>query len=441
MDTSEETEGQDSDKVNQQAKTRPILIFNVGNPTDKRENVRKNITSEFEKSITDPTLIKKLEITFNNNLLIYPTSLEAKNALLLLSFITSKKYLDLNSTDSKLAAVLKGISYDELTSNDQLEWEKIGVIDIKPMINKKDGSQIKITKLIFEDEQKFKNVMNAGKLSIGFFEFKVEKFGANPKQCHKCKQFGHIAVRCQNNTKCSICSGEHEDDKCDDREHPKCANCGENHSAYSRMCKIFREYKQQKQEQLTRKENYLTSKANGGQNGNLFHRNYSEAVSSSNKNEVSELKVSINDMNGKLEKITGNLTKLDTFLDSWESKIDNMINKKVDEKLKSNNEKMFYFVLDSFKTISPATFENNPEQVVGAMTNLFNHHHKLGTVDSHVATQHLSKFKPPNSPNSGVKIVNGPGTNNQLVNKNSQQTSNINKPPNSFSLSAPKLSN
>ena len=69
-----------------------------------------------------------------------------------------------------------------------------------------------------------------------FLSFPVKEYDPPPLRCFKCQRPGHMAAGCTARERCVICGGGHNRDLCDNRENPKCANCGDNHMASSKAC-------------------------------------------------------------------------------------------------------------------------------------------------------------------------------------------------------------
>ena len=76
-------------------------------------------------------------------------------------------------------------------------------------------------------------------LNIGYSVFKVRPYVFAPIQCYNCQRLGHTANYCKAKKRCLKCSGNHtyKDCKIDTQ---KCANCGNNHMANSRICQVIK---------------------------------------------------------------------------------------------------------------------------------------------------------------------------------------------------------
>ena len=69
------------------------------------------------------------------------------------------------------------------------------------------------------------------------------------KQCFNCQQLGdHLSSECKKPTKCVLCAGPHRKAECTKtKEEYQCANCGENHAAWSTFCSHRAKESQQSQ--------------------------------------------------------------------------------------------------------------------------------------------------------------------------------------------------
>jgi len=63
-------------------------------------------------------------------------------------------------------------------------------------------------------------------------------------QCMNCLRFGHGTRNCAMNARCNKCGEDHHIEQCERMEEadPKCANCGENHRATTKVCAKRTEY-------------------------------------------------------------------------------------------------------------------------------------------------------------------------------------------------------
>lgn len=109
-----------------------------------------------------------------------------------------------------------------------------------------------------------------------------QKFNKSKKkftQCFNCQQYGHTARNCGKAYKCVKCVETHLPGQCARKTKegsPKCVNCGGDHAANSKLCKVFVEYKQ-KIESIRNKRstNTFTPKQQ-----NINHRQNIQQVSS-----------------------------------------------------------------------------------------------------------------------------------------------------------------
>ena len=59
---------------------------------------------------------------------------------------------------------------------------------------------------------------------LEYFAYYLEEVGAQPKQCRKCKKYGHFERECNEVIACAKCGGEHESDVCTTGEK-RCVKC------------------------------------------------------------------------------------------------------------------------------------------------------------------------------------------------------------------------
>lgn len=79
---------------------------------------------------------------------------------------------------------------------------------------------------------------------------KWEKFRKAAKrltQCHRCQQYGHSSINCGKQFKCIKCISIHEPGQCERKTRegsPQCCNCKLFHSANSKICTFYIDYKE-----------------------------------------------------------------------------------------------------------------------------------------------------------------------------------------------------
>ena len=84
----------------------------------------------------------------------------------------------------------------------------------------------------------------AKEIRIGYTIEKVEQYIQAPLRCFKCQKFGHYKEICRGHQVCDKC-GERDPDQMENEcKNIKCANCHEEHAAFSRICAIYKKEKE-----------------------------------------------------------------------------------------------------------------------------------------------------------------------------------------------------
>ena len=80
-------------------------------------------------------------------------------------------------------------------------------------------------------------------IRIGYTIERVEQYIPASLRCFKCQKFGHHKEICRGCQVCGKC-GEHDPDHMENEcKSIKCANCHEEHPAFSRTCAIYKKEK------------------------------------------------------------------------------------------------------------------------------------------------------------------------------------------------------
>ena len=140
---------------------------------------------------------------------------------------------------------------------------------------------------------------------VNYTSYRLRVFEERPIRCNRCQRYGHTQTNCKSKTMiCGKCGDNHYTKDCqisfkdiynpqgkvineDEMKKVKCSNCGENHPAFSRKCKKFKEAKIVKAVQ------------------NQHHLSFADAL----KN-VKEMQIKENNLYGNLNRPTPEVTKI-----------------------------------------------------------------------------------------------------------------------------------
>lgn len=134
--------------------------------------------------------------------------------------------------------IVKDIDLD-LSEEDLLQYLRsdIEIVSVK-RLSRRSGNEWTPSETI---RVGFKGPSLPSHIFILDLRIKVESFIFPVTQCSNCWRFGHTKTLCPSNKIiCPKCSGHHEN--CEVTTF-KCVNCGENHMALSKSCKIYKKEK------------------------------------------------------------------------------------------------------------------------------------------------------------------------------------------------------
>jgi hypothetical protein len=166
-------------------------------------------------------------------------------------------------------------------------------------------------------------------LCIGYQVYKVRVFVPPVMRCFKCQRLGHVADQCRGKKRCVRCGGEHEYEKCENKERPTCCRCGGLHSAAYEGCEEIKTHRQIHHTKVTLNISYAeaTKKVHSQQSQNI-HVSYSEAAKKT-QNQQSQYVVRNDGPNRNIEK--------------------NYVNQGIDKITQNNNDKQSKVVtVDAF---------------------------------------------------------------------------------------------
>ena len=135
-----------------------------------------------------------------------------------------------------------------------LERQELSFKGVRRIQSRARGEPTEMVRLFLTNEEDKKRLLKQG-IYLDQMHFKCEQAKEDmsnfPKvlQCYKCQKVGdHISAKCENDTKCVLCSGQHRKSECTaSKAEYKCANCGENHPSWSPDCKYIVEARKGKE--------------------------------------------------------------------------------------------------------------------------------------------------------------------------------------------------
>ncbi|CAN7996510.1 unnamed protein product [Ixodes hexagonus] len=129
---------------------------------------------------------------------------------------------------SSAIGIIHGVD-KEITEDDL----KMAISATVPVTLVKRLGSSEVVKLVFATETLPEHV------PVGHIRYKVLQYADKPRQCHKCRRFGHIQTACSHVQRCSRCGGAHDRIDCK-ADQPWCVNCKTTHEATSRNCPSYK---------------------------------------------------------------------------------------------------------------------------------------------------------------------------------------------------------
>lgn len=191
---------------------------------------------------------------YKSSIVIHPATEGDQNKLLSTNWETTKAFEGKatcklpgtsNPRGPTLRLICKGISteYSEEDIADEIQ-ENQGIMAAAKRYTRSDGQMLRTVELTVYAQEDQNELQQRG-VQIGFRYFKAEpKMTANALLCSKCWKAGHSSFKCVQSVICPLCSIEgHSKNKCNliKGDTLTCANCGDNHPAYSSMCRLRRQ--------------------------------------------------------------------------------------------------------------------------------------------------------------------------------------------------------
>ena len=146
--------------------------------------------------------------------------------------------------------VIKGVDVDISDRDLQNALDHFGVMSIKRINTRRNGSLVPTTTVILN----FRTKKIPTEVFLGYEKKKVVEYIPKVNRCFKCQRFGHSSYMCNSTVRCPTCGERHGWDHCPNKENPHCTNCGGRHSAAYLGCPKYKDA-QKIQEIKTKEKN------------------------------------------------------------------------------------------------------------------------------------------------------------------------------------------
>lgn len=202
---------------------------------------------------------KTVKLLRDGSLLIHTTSKKQADKLYKLTSLTDE--IQVHVAEHPTLNCSKGTIFcrDIIISTDDEIKEGLkdqNVIDVHRM-TRRDGDKVIATGLFVLT---FDVPMQPTHVNAGYERIEVREYIPNPRRCFNCQRYGHGAKTCTKQGTCGTCSEpQHAPTSC--VRPVLCPNCQEQHPAWDRKCKVFKqEYDIQRIQTTLRISNYEARK-------------------------------------------------------------------------------------------------------------------------------------------------------------------------------------
>lgn len=219
-----------------------IVIIKPSSPNSSQLiNDPIQIVKLLKQSPFDDQEIVDIRVNKRKNILV--AELESPNQVLLnkLLKVTELGKWKVKCYQPNSDSVYHGVIYpisetvelDELKELINTHSEHSTVIDVVRLYRKVEGewresSSVKLT---------FSGAGKVDSVTMGHSYYRVRPYVMDPIQCYNCQILGHTSIGCDKKQRCMLCAAEHHKKHCTvPPDRYKCANCGGNHPANSKLC-------------------------------------------------------------------------------------------------------------------------------------------------------------------------------------------------------------
>ncbi|GAB0086613.1 uncharacterized protein DMENIID0001_007100 [Sergentomyia squamirostris] len=243
-----QTESTESTKTNE-PKPPPIFVHGVEEIKPLLDLLEDLIPGSYTLKTLHNNQVKIQVGSSDNYRVVYKELLDKKTELHSYQF---KK-------DKTFRIVLKNIHHSTDLADIKTEFLKHGHT-VKHITNMKHHTTKSPLPMFFVDllpNSNNKEVYNIKLFLHSVVEIQPPKLKREIVQCTNCQRFGHTKSFCNRQPRCVKCDSYHSTKECERKtkdHNVKCTNCGENHPANYRGCRVHKELQQKLYPKLRQKE-------------------------------------------------------------------------------------------------------------------------------------------------------------------------------------------
>lgn len=223
----------------------PMIMHNV----EKYDQIISDIKSVAKSDFTTKSTGTQLKIMF--------TTIEDYRTFRHYCVEKNKQFYSFRDPTQKVFnAVLKGIPtcYSEADILKELDLVKFPVIKVTRLYDKKKNP-IEICALEIKDTNEAKTIYKLNRLMHCVVQVQPRINRNNPIQCKRCQRFGHSQANCHLTPRCVKCKDTHHYKEClkPETTKPTCVNCGGEHTANYKGCRVFKEIQARRNPHIERR--------------------------------------------------------------------------------------------------------------------------------------------------------------------------------------------
>lgn len=200
---------------------------------------QKELWTTVSKKLSDNKISFSKAKTIADGISIQPSSSsDYRSIIKILDDIKAQYHTYQLPSEKLLHVVLRGVPepLKETEIRQELEESGFHPETISRLRRYRDKSAMPLVLVTVPKTEK--NIFNLKHVNRVVITVESQRPKTRVSQCFRCQRFGHAQSRCTVKPRCVKCAGDHHYSECnkDKNTPPKCANCGENHTASYRGC-------------------------------------------------------------------------------------------------------------------------------------------------------------------------------------------------------------